>query len=70
MKHQVLCSLKNNKKNLRMSSAAVVISALRVKVNWCIQMEYNSNLLFYFPHSQAKHEIQFCFDLLQNIEIF
>ena len=30
MKYQVLCSLKNNEKNLYMSSAAVVIGALRV----------------------------------------
>ena len=40
MKHQVLFSLKNNEKYLRMLSAAVVIGALRVKseiMNLCLQ---------------------------------
>ena len=43
IKHQVLFSLKNNENHLWMSSAAVMIGALRVKAqkqNLCLQISY------------------------------
>ena len=45
MKYQVLFSLKNNEKYSRLSSAAVVISSLRFKVNWYSYMGSSSTIL-------------------------
>ena len=41
MKCQDLFSLKNVKKNLKLSSAVVVIGALRVTGTWCAMSQHN-----------------------------
>ena len=54
MKYQVLFSLKKNEKYLRMSSAAVVIGALRVQfiqeniLRWGVWSIFSEHNLFYF----------------------
>ena len=65
MKHQVLFFLKNNEKFLWLSSAAVVISALRVKIvfyynNFCISKSQKLFVHNKIWHSYPMGHIEIC----------